>query len=50
MSERYSRLFTLPENLYTEGSPLLIKAGALLKEEDSAEKQAMFEICPGGVL
>ena len=32
MSERYSRLFSLPTNLYTEGSPILIAAGALLKD------------------
>jgi len=32
MSERYSRLFSLPTNLYTEGSPVLIAAGALLKD------------------
>ena len=32
MSERYSRLFSLPENLYAEGAPVVIAAGALLKE------------------
>ncbi len=35
MSERYSRLFSLPENLYSTGSPLLIEAGALLKDNQS---------------
>jgi hypothetical protein len=32
MNERYSRLFVLPANLYVEGSPVLIAAGALLKD------------------
>lgn len=32
MSERYSRLYTLPENQYATGSPILISAGALLKD------------------
>ncbi len=33
MSERYTRLFTLPEeNLYAIGSPIIICAGALLKD------------------
>lgn len=32
MSERYTRLFALEENLYSEGSPVAISAGALLKD------------------
>lgn len=32
MSERYTKLFALPENLYLEGSPVIIPAGALLKD------------------
>ncbi len=32
MSERYSRLFTLPDQLYVNGSPVVIVAGALLKD------------------
>ena len=32
MSERYTRLFSLANNLYTEGAPVLIAAGALLKD------------------
>ena len=35
MSERYSRLFLLEENLYTEGSPVVIKAGTLLKDNET---------------
>lgn len=32
MSERYLKLFSLEENLYIPGSPILIAAGALLKD------------------
>ena len=32
MAERYSRLFTLPTNFYSEGSPVLIETGALLRD------------------
>ena len=32
MSERYTRVFTLTEDLYSEGSPVIIRAGALLKD------------------
>ena len=32
MAERYSRLFTLPAALHTPGSPVLIAAGALLRD------------------
>lgn len=35
MSERYTRLFALEENLYSEGSPVIISAGALLKDNQS---------------
>lgn len=35
MRERYSRLFLLPRDLHTEGSPVLIAAGALLKDRQS---------------
>ncbi len=31
----YQRLYELPKNLYLTGSPVLIEAGALLKEEES---------------
>lgn len=31
-NERYSRFFSLPDNLYTEGSPVVIVAGGLLKD------------------
>lgn len=32
MPDRYTRLFSLPDNLYHDGAPLLIKAGALLRD------------------
>ena len=32
MSERYTKLFSLPPDLYAEGSPLVISAGNLLKD------------------
>ena len=35
MSERYSKVFSLPENLYANGSPIIIKAGALLKDNQT---------------
>ncbi len=30
MAERYTRVYSLDKDLYAEGSPVLIKAGALL--------------------
>ncbi|MDO5479941.1 MAG: hypothetical protein Q4G23_12350, partial [Clostridia bacterium] len=35
MAERFTRLFSLAENLYTEGSPILIAAGALQKDNQT---------------
>lgn len=35
MNERYSYLYTLPQNLYTVGSPVLISAGTLLKDNQN---------------
>ncbi len=32
MNERFTRVFNLERNLYTEGSPVIISAGALLKD------------------
>lgn len=37
MSERYSRVFSLPENLYAQGSPVIIGAGALLKDNQTGK-------------
>lgn len=35
MAERFTRLFSLPENLYAEGSPIVITAGALQKDNQT---------------
>lgn len=37
MSERYSKLFAPPENLYTPGAPVVIAAGALLKDSQTGK-------------
>ena len=44
MSERYSRLFTLPENLYAVGSPVVIVAGALLKDNQNGKIVAQLKL------
>lgn len=44
MSERYSRLFLLPQNLYAEGSPVLICAGALLKDNLTGKVLAQLKL------
>lgn len=44
MAERYSRLFTLPENLYTVGSPVVIAAGTLLKDNQTGKIVAQLKL------
>ena len=44
MSERYSRLFSLPENLYAEGAPVVIAAGALLKDNQTGLVVAQLKL------
>lgn len=44
MSERYSRLFTLPENLYAVGSPVVIAAGTLLKDNHTGKIVAQLKL------
>lgn len=44
MSERYSRLFSLPEKLYAEGAPVLIAAGALLKDNQTGKVLAQLKL------
>lgn len=44
MSERYSKLFFLPENLYAEGSPVIIAAGALLKDNQTGRVIAQLKL------
>ncbi len=43
MAERYSRLFTLPENLYAEGAPVYIETGALLKDTQTGKILAQLK-------
>ena len=44
MDERYTRLFVLPENLYTKGSPVLIAAGTLLKDTRTGKVLAQLKL------
>ena len=44
MSERYSRLFFLSENLYAAGSPVVIAAGALLKDNQTGKVIAQLKL------
>lgn len=43
MSDRYSRLFSLAPNQYGEGSPVLISAGALLKDNVTGQILAQLK-------
>lgn len=44
MSERFEKLFSLPENLYAEGSPVLISAGNLLKDAQTGKVLAQLKL------
>ena len=44
MAERYSRLYHLPEDLYTPGAPLVIAAGALLIDNQSGQIIAQLKM------
>ena len=44
MAERYARLFALPENLYSVGSPVVIAAGALLKDNQTGNILAQLKL------
>ena len=37
MAERFEKLFALPHNLYSEGSPIIISAGSLLKDTETGK-------------
>lgn len=43
MSERYSNVFTLPQNLYAVGSPVVIAAGTLLKDNQTGKIVAQLK-------
>lgn len=44
MSERYTRLFSLPENLGLDGCPVLISAGALLKDNNTEKMLVQLKL------
>ena len=44
MSERYTKLFALSENFYNENAPLLIAAGALLKDNETGRVLAQVKL------
>lgn len=44
MSERYSRLYALPGSLYAETSPVIIVAGALLKDNGTGNVLAQLKL------
>ena len=44
MAERYTRLYSLPEDLYTPGAPLVIAAGALLGDNQSGRVLAQLKL------
>ncbi len=44
MSERYSKVFSLSENLYAEGAPVIIAAGALLKDNQTGRVVAQLKL------
>ena len=37
MAERYTKIYSLPENLYAENAPVVILAGALLKDNQTGK-------------
>lgn len=43
MADRFEQLYKLPDNLYAEGSPIIISAGALLKDTVSGKIIAQFK-------
>lgn len=43
MSERYTKLFSLPKNLYIPGAPVLLAAGALLKDNQTETTLAQLK-------
>ncbi len=44
MAERYSRLWSLPEGLYAQGAPLVIAAGALLRDSQTGQILAQLKL------
>ena len=44
MSERYTKIFTLPEKTHTEGSPVVIEAGTLLIDNEENRLVAQLKL------
>ena len=44
MAERYTRLYTAENDLYVEGSPVILSAGALLKDNETGKVLAHLKI------
>ncbi|CCX37764.1 uncharacterized protein BN452_01689 [Clostridium sp. CAG:1013] len=44
MSERYTRLFTLPKDRYVRHAPVLVEAGALLKDNENGQVIGQLKI------
>lgn len=44
MSERYTKVFTTGENLYVQGAPVVIRAGALLKDQETGRLLAQLKL------
>ena len=44
MAERYTKVFELPENIYAENSPVIIVAGALLKDNQTEQILAQLKV------
>ena len=45
MAERFQSLFRTEENLYTPGSPIIIRAGALLKDSQTGRVLVQLKLC-----
>ncbi len=43
MSERFTKLYSLPGDLYCEGAPLMVRAGALLKDNPTGRVLAQMK-------
>ena len=44
MAERYNKLFSLPESLYEAGAPVIVAAGALLKDNQTGKVLAQLKL------
>lgn len=44
MSDRYSKIYTLPNNLYSDGAPVIVSAGALYLDNNTGKCVAQLKI------